>query len=163
MGAAVMNNSLWDLAGVDGLAVAKRLFGEDVGYLGRLQSPETTLAWQDCSVLRLCDRNFRIVYAGPLQQLITPLKAKIWLKQFDWLARLSLPISLLPEIISQATVRPPHRLKDIPNHRAVPAQLQGMPLLIWQHPHQGQPILELHAARQDLKTLTSKLEQIQSL
>ncbi|MEL6332000.1 MAG: hypothetical protein AAFU84_20165 [Cyanobacteria bacterium J06633_23] len=158
-----MDYPLWDLAGVDGLAAARYLFGPEVDYLAPFQSMETLLQEKNCSVLRLCDRNFRIVYAGPLQQLITPLKAKIWLKQFDWLARLSLPISLLPEIVSQATVRPPHRLKNIPNHRAVPAQLQGIPLLIWQHPHQGQAILELHAARQDLKTLASKLEQIRSL
>ncbi len=163
MKAMAMDYPLWDLAGVDGLAAARYLFGPEVDYLAPFQSMETLLQEKNCSVLRLCDRNFRIVYAGPLQQLITPLKAKIWLKQFDWLARLSLPISLLPEIVSQATVRPPHRLKNIPNHRAVPAQLQGIPLLIWQHPHQGQAILELHAARQDLKTLASKLEQIRSL
>ena len=160
MGAAGMNNSLWDLAGVDGLAVAKRLFGEDVGYLGRFQSLETTLAGQDCSVLRLCDRNFRIAYSGPLHQLVAPLQPNTWLKQFDWLTRLSLPISQRPQILPQVTVRPPHRLENLPNHQAIPARLQSIPLLIWQHPPQDQTILELHVARKDLESLTIGLEQL---
>lgn len=147
---------------MDGLAAARHLFGEEVAYLAPFQSMETMLHGKDCAILRLCDRNFRIVYPGPLQPLLAPLKANVWLKQFDWLVSLFVPISLLPEITSQATVRPPHRLENIPNHRAVPAQLQGIPLLIWQHPHQGQPMLELHTARQDLKPLTNSLEQIGS-
>lgn len=158
-----MEYSLWDMAGVDGLAVARHLFGKDVGYLAPFQSMETRLAGKDCSVLRLCDRNFRISYPGPLCQLIEPLQANIWLKQFDWLVSMSLPTSFLPQIISQATVRPPHRLKNSPNHQAVPAQLYGIPLLIWQHSKQGQPILELHLARKNVESLVSSLEKIHSL
>ena len=155
-----MSNSLWDLAGVDGLLVAQQLFGEEVGYLGPFQSLETVLAGKACSVLRLCDRNFRIAYLGPLHQFIDPLQSHTWLKQFDWLSRLSLPISQRAQIISHVTVRPPHRLENFPNHQAIPGQLQGIPLLIWQHPYQDQTILELHAARNDLGPLTTKLEQL---
>lgn len=158
---AAVDNSLWDMAGVDGLAVAKHLFGEEVGYLAPFQSMETVLEGKDCSVLRMCDRNFRIVYPGPLTQLVDPIQADIWLKQFDWLTRLYLPINFREKIILQATVRPPHRLEKLPNHRAVPAQLQGIPLLIWQHPNQGQASLELHVARKDLEPLLTKLKQLQ--
>lgn len=157
---ATADNSLWDMAGIDGLAAAKYLVGEKVGYLAPFQSMETVLEGQDCSVLRLCDRNFRFVYPGPLDQLAAPLQGNIWLKQFDWLTRMSLPINFLSQIISQATVRPPHRLEQLPDHRATPAQFQGIPLLIWQHPSQGKPSVELHVARKDLETLTLKLEQL---
>ena len=77
-----MDNSLWDLAGIDGLAVAKYLLGEEVGHLAPFQSMETVLEGKDCSVLRLCELNFRIVYPGPLDQLIDPIQGNIWLKQF---------------------------------------------------------------------------------
>ena len=158
-----MNNSLWDLAGVDGLVVAKQLFGEEVGYLGRFQSLETVLEGKDCSVLRLCDLNFRISYTGYLPQLIPQPQPTIWLKQFEWLVSLSLPITLLPKIISQATVRPPHRLANTPNHQAVPVQFQGIPILIWQHPNQGKPTLELHLARNEVENLASKLNLAEGL
>ena len=158
-----MEHSLWDMAGIDGLAVAKHLFGEDVGYLSPFQSMETVLRGTDCSVLRLCDRNFRIFYPGPLQPLIDPLQANIWLKQFDWLTSLTLPVSFLSPISSQATVRPPHRLDPLPNHQAVPAQLHGIPMVIWQHPKQGQSVLELHLARKHVETLAGHLEKIHSL
>lgn len=148
-----MNNALWDMAGVDGLAVAKYLFGEEVGYLAPFQSMETSLGGQDCSVLRLCDRNFRISYPGSLQAFIEPLQANIWLKQFGWLTSMVLPDHFFSTIISHATVRPPHRLKTIPNHQAVPAQLQGIAILLWRHPHQRQSSLELHIAQKDLKIL----------
>ncbi|MEA5465844.1 hypothetical protein VB741_19115 [Leptothoe sp. PORK10 BA2] len=151
------HHSLWDLAGVDGLKVAMQLFGNDVGYLAPFQSMETVLQGKDCSVLRLCDRNFRIVYAGDLAQLISQPQPAIWLTQFDWLGSLCLPISELPTIMAQATVRPPHRLDHIPNHQAVPAQFAGMPILIWHHPTQGKPTLELHLAHKDLETLGQKL------
>ena len=158
-----MDHLLWDLAGVDGLAVARYLFGEGVGYLAPFQSLETTVQGKDCSVLRLCDRNFRIVYPGSLHQLIIPLQANIWLKQFDWLVRVFLPTNLLSTISAQAVVRPLHCLTNIPNHQAVPAQLQDIPFLIWQHPWKGQPTLELHAAKKDFENLTAKLEKLQAI
>ena len=154
-----MDSSLWDMAGIDALAVAQQLFGEEVGYLAPFQSIETVLEGKDCSVLRLCDRNFRISYSGSVSQRVANIQANIWLKQFDWLTQLYLPINLLSQIIFQATVRPPHRLENIPNHHAVPAQLQDIPVLIWQHPIQGQRGLELHLASQDCERLVSTLEQ----
>ena len=158
-----MEYSLWDMAGVDGLAVARKSFGDSVGHLAPFQSMETVLAGNACSVLRLCDRNFRIVYRGPLQPLIEPHQGNIWLRQFDWLTRVTLPASALSQITSQATVRPPHRLDPLPNNRAVPAQLLGIPLLIWRHSQQGQSVLELHLANKNAETLASSLERLHSL
>lgn len=148
-----MDSSLWDMAGVDSLAVAKYLFGEEIGYLAPFQSIETALGGKDCAVLRLCDRNFRIAYADSLQPYLEPIQANIWCKQFDWLTRMVLPNNLLSRIISRATVRAPHRLQDIPNHQAVPIQLDGIPVLLWRHPNQGKASFELHVAKKELKPI----------
>ncbi len=151
---------LWDMAGVDGLEAAQSLFGEDVTCLSRFQSVETVLAGEDCSVLRLCDRNFRIRYSGPLDQLIAPLQRCIWIKQHDWLGALTFPLGQLPTFIENATVRAPYRLTNLPNNQALPARFKDIPLLVWRHSVQENPTVELHAARSDLARLSQQLEDI---
>lgn len=148
-----MEHLLWDMAGVDGLSVAQQIFGTEVGYLAPFQSMETVLDHKNCSVLRLCDRNFRISYPGTFKSYVEPFQADIWCQQFDWLTSLVLPTNLFSTILSYATVRPPHRLKNLPDHQAVPIQLGGIPVLLWRHPHQGKASLELHFAKNDLKIL----------
>ncbi len=152
--------TLWDMAGVDGLEAAQSLFGEEVIYLSRFQSVETVLAGKECSVLRLCDRNFRIRYSGPLDQLITPLQYCAWIKQYDWLNALTFPIEQLPTFIENATTRAPHRLTNLPNHQALPARFKDVPLLIWRHNIQGSPAVELHVAQTDLDRLSEQLEPL---
>ncbi len=178
---------LWDLAGPDALSVALHVWGECIGRLAAFQSLETELQGQACSVLRLCDRNFRILYPHP-QDSLDPIdsldqcidahlkKASLtssnhahpihypiqyWIKQYSWLSRLCLPASQLLPLTQQATVRPPHRLADLPNHQSVPACLSSLygeiPLLIWQHPVQRQPTLELHTAHKTFQPLLSYL------
>jgi hypothetical protein len=148
---------LWDMAGVDGLHVAKALFGDAVDCLSAFQSLETELQGKPCSVLRLCERNFRIAYPGPLDQFGIFRDRNVWIREFAWLGAISLPIEQLPTPIAQAAVRPPHRLTNLPNHQAVPAQLDGIALMIWRHPSQGQPALELHAARVNLDRLVERI------
>ncbi len=147
-------SSLWDVTGIDALAVMIDIFGESVSQLAPFQSLETVLDGEACSVLRLCDRNFRIVASSfqvPTQQ--------VYLHQFDWLSRIRLPIEQLSLLSSVATVRPPHRLKDLPENCAVPIQVSGIAVLLWYHPDQGQPILEGHTARRSLTTLLDALPQ----
>jgi hypothetical protein len=148
---------LWDMAGVDGLHVAKSLFGDAVDRLSPFQSLETELQGEPCSVLRLCDRNFRIAYPGPLDALAVFRDRNVWIQEFTWLVAASFPIELLPNLTAQATVRPPHRLINLPNHQAVPAQIDGIALLIWRHPNQGQPALELQTARAKLDLLVERI------
>ncbi len=148
-----MAAGLWDMAGVDGLAVTIALFGEAVGHLAPFQSLETVLAGKDCSVLRLCDRNFRIAYSGPLDSLVAPLQAQVWIREYDWLGVVAIAPHQLPQLTAQATVRPPHRLQNLPNHQAVPAQLADIAIVIWQHSPQGEPVLDLHLARTDVNRL----------
>ncbi|MGB3612653.1 MAG: hypothetical protein WBA10_02585 [Elainellaceae cyanobacterium] len=150
-------NQLWDLAGRDGLSVARSLFGEEVNHLAPFQSLETTLQDKPCSVLRLCDRNFRLGYSGPLNQIVEPLGASVWVKQLAWMQAIALPDSLFPRLRDCVTVRPPHRL-DLPHNCAVPAQVDGVAVLAWRHIVAGQPTLEVHFARADAdKILTVAL------
>lgn len=142
------------MAGRDGLYAARSLFGKAVDQLAPFQSLETTLQGKPCSVLRLCDRNFRLGYSGQLAQVVEPLQASVWVRQLDWLRAIALPEELFPALANHATVRPPHRL-DLPNNCAVPAQIEGVSALLWRHGAEGQPTLEVHLACNDAdKVLT---------
>jgi len=154
------NRKLWDIAGVDGLEVAQLIFGQKVGYLAPFQSIEVTLKGQNCSILRLCEKNFRISYSGPLDQIVTPLQRRAWVKQYDWLHTLFLPTEQLSTLIKIATVRPPHRLESLPNNQAVPACLGDTPVLIWRHCVAAQPTIELHFSRQSVDNILKQLEHL---
>lgn len=137
----------WDLAGADGLVAARALFGQAIDHLAPFQSMETELGGKACAVLRLCDRNFRITYPGPLDQMVTALQLQVWIKQLGWMGAIALPAEHFPTIAAQATVRAPHRLHGLPLHCAVPAQISALPILLWHHPVAGQPALELQFAK----------------
>jgi hypothetical protein len=149
---------LWDMAGTEALEIARLLWGDGVIRLGPWQSWETLLEGQPCSVLRLGDRSFRCACHLPLDRLIPPLRHSTWLRQLPWLASLAVSLELLPRLQTEAIVRSPHRLADLPEHRAVPALLQGLPLLIWRHPHPNQTGLELQMAQQDIDRLSQRLK-----
>ncbi len=151
---------IWDMAGKDALAVAQQLFGHQVGYLSPFQSVETVREGQACSVLRLCNCNFRISCADALDQQVATHQRGVWIKQYGWLSTLSLPIEQLSALTKTATTRAPHRLQNLPNNQAVPASFKGIPVLIWRHPIQGEPAVELHVAATDRIRL---LEQLKSL
>lgn len=144
-------NTPWDLAGAEGLVAARALFGEAVDHLAPFQSLETTLEGLPCAVLRLCDRNFRITYPGPLDQRLASLGLHLWVKQLDWLGAIALPVGALPAIAAQAAVRAPHRLCPLPLHRAVPAQVATIPVVVWHHPLGDRPALELHLAHSQIE------------
>ncbi len=138
----------WDIAGVDGLAVAQSL--GPVERLAPFQSLETEVAGQPCSVLRLCEGNFRIGWAGESSELETLLAVqnrRCWIKQFDWLGTLVLPASVELDWASLAIPKPPHRLVGLANHCAAPARIDGLALLFWRHPVLGQPVIELQMAQ----------------
>lgn len=149
---------LWDIAGADGLEVAEQLFGKSVGYLSPFQSVETVLKNEACSVLRLCDRNFRIRYGAPLDQLVTPLNRCVWVKRYPWLTSLTISTKQLLVLTEHLTVRAPHRLAHFPNHQALPACLETIPLLIWRHLIEGKPGIELQVAQKDLRRLKQRLD-----
>lgn len=156
-----LNAHQWDLAGVDGLQVAKSLFGDQVGYIATFQSIETSLEGCSCSVLRLCEGNFRISWQGNstiLEQAFQRVQGKrAWLKRFDWLGAIALSESvglILPQI---AVPIPPHRLKGMLLNCAAPARIEGTAVLVWRHLVLGQSAFELHTAVKDLETVKAKL------
>ncbi|TVQ10010.1 MAG: hypothetical protein EA368_08510 [Leptolyngbya sp. DLM2.Bin27] len=148
----------WDMAGADGLVAARALFGEAVDHLAPFQSLETELAGEACSVLRLGDRNFRLTYPGPIDQAIAPLSLRLWVTQLPWMAAITLPIASLPDLADRATARAPHRLSSLPLHRAVPAQVAQISVLVWHHSPGGQPTLELHLASAQIKNFWAVIQ-----
>lgn len=159
----------WDMAGADGLAAARALFGEAIDHLAPFQSMETELEGLPCAVLRLCDRNFRLTYPGPLDRIVAELQLNLWVKQLAWMGALVLPhksstidrsADFFPSILAQASIRAPHRLHGLPLHCAVPAQILALPVLIWHHPIQGQSALELHLAKAQIENLWRLIQSL---
>jgi hypothetical protein len=143
---------------------ARALFGEAIDHLAPYQSMETTLEGLPCAVLRLCDRNFRVTYPGPLDQHVADLQLQLWVKRLAWMGTLALSNQAstvdLTALIAQAAVRAPHRLHSLPLHCAVPAQIATLPVLIWHHPIAGQPALELHVAKTQIETLEHLIQSL---
>lgn len=145
----------WDMAGADGLVAARALFGEAVDQLAPFQSMETALEGEPCAVLRLCDRNFRVSYPGLLAQQVAGRTLTLWVKQLDWMGAMILPADCLSALTAQSTVKAPHRLYGLPLHCAVPARVRDIPVLIWHHPVNGRPVVELHLASGQIETMCS--------
>ena len=158
----------WDIAGIDGLQVARQLFGASVDRIAPFQSLETQLSGSACSVLRLCEANFRIGWTGDaaeFQAIIQPfLGRQVWVKQFDWLAALKLSAADRDwgelDWGQIAVAKPPHRLTGLANHCAAPARIEGRALLVWRHPLLGWPAVEFQMAAGDQSWLKNYLESV---
>ncbi|MBF2085868.1 hypothetical protein [Thermoleptolyngbya sp. C42_A2020_037] len=147
------DRTLWDFAGIDGLQVARHLFGESIAHISPFQSLTTTLQGYPCAVLRLCENNFRVALPQvlALDGLIRPLRWRVWVARSPYLTALSLPVEPgLCWLYQRATTKPLYRLQPLLGDRAVPARLEGIALLVWHHEWLGQPRLELHMATADL-------------
>jgi hypothetical protein len=144
--------TLWDFAGVDGLAVARELFGEQAARLSVWQSVDG----EDFSVLRLCENNFRARLADG-----TALRAargrRIWWRACDVSVLLALDE---PDALTSAvSVKPPHRLQGLPRGRAIPARLDNHAVLLWRHGRAGQPVLEVQTAPRDADAVRAGLRR----
>jgi hypothetical protein len=146
------NYHLWDLAGIDGLQVAKTLFGPAADTIAAWRSQELSWQGQPLSLLRLCENNFRIGLQGKPQPLITALQTvvaddQVWWRPCDRMMSVAIPaaigIDLLPQI---AIPKPPHRLVGLPDNCALPCRIEGSAVVVWQHCLLGQPAFELQTA-----------------
>ena len=146
----------WDMAGANGLQLAKQWFGDTIDRIAMFQSAEVSFQSQACSVLRLCENNFRISCAKSVEFNTAPID-RTWVKQFDWLAAITVPDSALSHLQQIATPKPPHRLLDLKPNSAVPARIDQIAVLIWRHALIDQAIIEIHAARKDLSNVKAKL------
>ncbi|MFP4133624.1 MAG: hypothetical protein ACLFTJ_05660 [Halothece sp.] len=151
----------WDFAGVDGLAFARDLIGETADRLSVFQSQNITIAGETCSLLRLCEKNFRLGASQTATEKIeSHLRSAqnqwcVWVNRCENLGTLALPdasgMSFLQE---NATAKPPHRLQGLGRDRAVPARLNDIPILIWRR----RQWVELQVAlsqKNDLETVIS--------
>jgi hypothetical protein len=156
-----LSHQLWDWAGIDGLQLAQLLFGAAVSKIAPFQSIETTFSGEPCSVLRLCEGNFRLaiashVSAAPLETNAAELN--LWVKP-SHLGAIALSESVgiahLPQI---ATTKPIYHLETLQPNCAAPARIDGIAVLIWRHSWQHQPIFELHVAQDHLSSIQHKLQ-----
>ncbi|PSB35709.1 hypothetical protein C7B82_00360 [Stenomitos frigidus ULC18] len=156
---SLADSQLWDFAGVDGLPLAKALVGARADRLAPFQSLETTIDGQPCSLLRLCEGNFRVrvwgeeeAFAATLQSLQFGLR--VWVKQCEWMEAIALPESVgLMHLSNVAIPKPPHRLEGMVGDRALPARIDGFSVLLWRHVVGGQPAFELQTATKHLATI----------
>lgn len=149
------NYYLWDFAGVDGLQAAIALFSSDVSRIAPFQSLSTAFNQQPCSVLRLCENNFRVALSQEMSfdQVVAELGLKVWVKRFP-AAILVMPSNFgLKRLVEIATTKPIYALKPFPIDRAVPARINGLAILAWHHFWQGQPRLEIQTAEANVDTI----------
>jgi hypothetical protein len=161
------HSQLWDFAGIDGLQLAKRL-DTAADRLAPFQSLALTIDYQPCSLLRLCEGNFRLQIQGQgvanRMDIAAWLQAqqaglRVWVKQCVWMSAIALPEAVgWHQRPGFAVPKPPHRLVGLLVDRAVPARINGISVLIWRHSVYGQPAFELHTATRDLERLHAVLQ-----
>lgn len=150
-----MMSHLWDFAGADGLQVAKAWFGDSIDRLSPFQSVDITVTDRSCTVLRLCENNFRLSWSDSSPPpLAIPANQRVWLRSLGWLGAMILP-DADPALLAIAVAKPPHRL-PLPINCAAPARIEGISVLIWRHSIAGKPALEIHTATQNLPLLQAK-------
>ncbi len=155
---------LWDFAGTDGLALAQALFGPQAAHLAAYQSCETEFSDAPCSLLRLCEVNFRVGVFDDTGGLADALQAeatdrRVWVKP----SRLSVIVvkeDALATLPKFAVVKPPHRLAGLPADHAVPVRLDGCAALLWRHAVRGVPALEIQVASHDRDAVCRSLSEV---
>jgi len=164
MNSSVNPYPLWDIAGVDGLEVMKALFGAQVDRIAPFQSLEAELDGWPCSILRLCEGNFRLSWQGDpsikAKLANAVVNRRVWMQQFDWIGSLVLPASVNPiQLADIAIAKPPFQLRSLALHCALPARIDGISVLVWRHLVHGQDQLELHTAVADVQRIELILQQ----
>ncbi|WP_204137001.1 hypothetical protein [Halomicronema sp. CCY15110] len=150
---------LWDFAGVDGLQAAIALFSPAISHLSPFQSLTAEFGQQPCSVLRLCENNFRVALPEPMafDSAISALELSVWVKPCP-AATLLLPVEAgLERLRAIATTKPIYTLHPFPCDRAVPARINDLAILAWHHSWQGQPRLTLQTAQENVEAIQRAL------
>lgn len=154
---------LWDFAGVDGLQVAIKLFSSSVSYLAPYQSLTSECNRQPCSVLRLCEHNFRVALPEQenFEQAIARLELDVWVKTSPTANLLMSADSGLARLAQLATTKPFFTLDPFPLNRAVPARIHGVAILAWHHLWQAQPRVLIQTAAADFEFIQRQLGEHQ--
>jgi len=157
---------LWDIAGVDGLAVMKRLIGEECDRIAPFQSLETDLDHTPCTILRLCEANFRLRWMGDSAHLqsrlgVATADQQVWVKQFPWLVSVPLLHGISVEQLSGVAIaRVPFSVEYLGMDCAAPVRIGRHGCLIWRHSIQGRAVIELHSALQTIQELKGTVPEI---
>ena len=144
----MLDYGLWDFAGVDGLQAAIALFTPAISHIAPFQSLTTDFNHQPCSVLRLCENNFRVALSKKLDfdDAIADLNLKVWSKPYS-AALLAIPAEPgLARLAKIATTKPPYTLTPFPCERAVPARINSIAILAWHHLWDKQPSVSIQTA-----------------
>jgi hypothetical protein len=152
------SSMLWDIVGVDGLQAMKTLFGEKVDRIAPFQSLEL----ESCSILRLCEGNFRIAWHGDSVKLdehiqFAQAQYQIWIKRSNGLSAIVLPESAASKLVKLAVPKPPYRLDPMPLNCAAPSRIDNLSVLVWKHPVLRKPCFELQMALSDQRAIAAKL------
>lgn len=156
------SNLLWDIAGVDGLQVMQSLIGDRVDRIAPFQSLATELDRIPCSVLRLCEGNFRLRWSGDRDRLQSILNAataekRVWVKQFPWLSTIQLPNDMnVARLAEMAIAKPPFSLASLALHCAAPARINSISVLVWRHAIDNIETIELHIATHHLQSIKNE-------
>lgn len=164
---------LWDLTGVDGMQLVKRLASDVVEKITRFQSLDFIFTGYQYSVLRLGEGNYRLGLYGNLgtygglnfEEAIVSAKIglQVWAKPCTRMQTVAISevtaLNLLPRI---AVVKSPYQLEELPLNYAVPATICEVPTLIWRHRLLSEAVFELHTAVQDAETICRAAAQARS-
>ncbi|EDX87336.1 hypothetical protein S7335_5044 [Synechococcus sp. PCC 7335] len=153
---------LWDFAGVDGLQAAIALFSPAISRIAPFQSLTTDFNHQPCSVLRLCENNFRVALSEKLafDHAIAELNLKVWSKPCSaatWTIPTDLGLARLPKI---ALTKPIHTLTPFPLERAVPARINQIAILAWHHLWNEQPRLTIQTASANAAKVREAIDEV---
>ncbi|MEL6382178.1 MAG: hypothetical protein AAFQ89_06845 [Cyanobacteria bacterium J06626_18] len=150
-----LNYFLWDFAGVDGLQTAIALFTPNISRIAPFQSLTTEFNQQPCSVLRLCENNFRVALSEEtsFDQAVAALGLNVWVKPCPATILILPTDSGLKRLTEIATAKPIYTLKPFPCDRAVPARINGLAILAWHHRWQERLRLEIQTAAASVDTI----------
>ncbi len=153
---------LWDFEGRGSLQLVERLFSRAVTKIAPCQSLDVIFTGYQYSVLRLGEKHFRLGLYGELgtyggltfAETIAQAREGLQVRAAvcDWAVALPTAIALdiLPNL---ATITQ----EQLPSGRAVPAEIEGIPVLLWRHQLLSQPIVELHAATGEIEAIAHQV------
>lgn len=149
---------------MDGFAFAQAVFGASVSKLAPFQSLETTLGDRPCSLLRLCENNFRLAIAPEVAVEVEThalhTGRRMWLKPSTFMAAIALhPPTGIPYLSKIAVTKPIYSLTELAPNCAVPARIEDVAVLIWQHSPLNVPVVDLHVAVSQISQLRNYLRQ----
>jgi hypothetical protein len=155
---------LWDCDGMDSWSLVKQLFSRAVTKIAPFQSLDVIFTGYQYSVLRLGEEHFRLGLYGELgtyggltfAETIAQAREGLQVRAAvcDRNRAIALPTTLALDILPNLTAITQEQLLA---HRAIPVEIEGIPVLLWRHQLLSQPIVELHAATGEIEAIAHRV------